>query len=108
MKRYAAHRVYLAAKKEWCEGPQVVSVEEGKVLSLTPFAGELPSVEWLGGLLIVASRLPERRPDEPFSCFLERIPPVAADDSATLSLWHVTSFNVHDMAFTAVSRIIRV
>lgn len=54
MKQYAAHRVYLAGTEEWCNGPQVVSVSEGKVLSLFPFSGEIPSVEWLGGLLIVA------------------------------------------------------
>ena len=60
MKQYAAHRVYLAGTEEWCNGPQVVSVSEGKVLSLFPFSGEIPSVEWLGGLLIVALCLPER------------------------------------------------
>ena len=54
MKQYAAHRVYLAGTEKWCNGPQVVSVSEGKVLSLFPFSGEIPSVEWLGGLLIVA------------------------------------------------------
>lgn len=30
MKQYAAHRVYLAGTEEWCNGPQVVSVSEGK------------------------------------------------------------------------------
>jgi hypothetical protein len=44
MKQYAAHRVYLAGTEEWCNGPQVVSVSEGKVLSLFPFSGEIPSV----------------------------------------------------------------
>ena len=44
MKQYAAHRVYLAGTEEWCNGPQVVSVSEGKVLSLFPFSGEITSI----------------------------------------------------------------
>ena len=74
MKQYAAHRVYLAGTEEWCNGPQVVSVSEGKVLSLFPFSGEIPSVEWLGGLLIVAPCLPERMEAESLTHFLKRIP----------------------------------
>ena len=35
MKQYAAHRVYLAGTEEWCNGPQVVSVSEGKAVSYT-------------------------------------------------------------------------
>ena len=91
MKQYAAHRVYLAGTEKWCNGPQVVSVSEGKVFSLFPFSGEIPSVEWLGGLLIVAPCLPERN----------------MDSGTASGLWHVTFFDVHAMEFTAASRIIR-
>ena len=107
MKQYAAHRVYLAGTEEWCNGPQVVSVSEGKVLSLFPFSGEIPSVEWLGGLLIVAPCLRERMEAESLPHFLKRIPKSNMDSGTASGLWHVTFFDVHAMEFTAASRIIR-
>lgn len=108
MRKVAAHRIYLAPCKEWLS-MQVVELDlSGKVVGLTALREEQCATEWLGGVIVITSKSPERMKGESFSDFCNRLcKEEAAFQLADCRAYHVTQFDVAGMNFTPASRMVR-
>lgn len=88
---------------------QVVELDSsGKVVGLTSLREEQHATEWLGGVIVIASKSPERMAGESFSNFCNRL--CNEEDALQLTdcqAYYVTQFDVAGMNFTPASRLIR-
>ena len=88
---------------------QVVELDSSrKVVGLTSLREEQHTTEWLGGVIVIASKSPERMEGESFSAFCSRL--CSEEDTFQLPgcpAYHVTQFDVAGMNFTPASRIVR-
>lgn len=108
MRKVAAHRIFLAPWSEWRSMHVVELDASGSVVALTPLTEEQRATEWLGGVIVVTSKYPERYEEENFSAFCSRL---YREDSvsqlAACRAYHLASFDVAGMHFTPASRVIR-
>lgn len=104
MKRFAAHRLYLASERKMLV-MQVVELDDlGNVNRIFPLAEEVRQTEWIGGIIVVTAENLQSVRDQSFRVFLSRL---SAKPEKEIKAWHVTSFDVSAMEFTSCSRIVR-
>lgn len=103
MKRFAAHRVYVASSRVTLPLHVVEVNDSNRVCRIFPLRCETARTEWLGGMMVVASYFPPREPDESFAAYTARL-------SRFRGVWQqvarITPFNLSDSEFTPESRII--
>lgn len=104
MKRFAAHRLYLASEKKMLAMQVVELDEQGDVHLVFPLEEEIRQTEWLGGMIVIAAEMPQHVPDESFSAFLARLSDAS---ESRMRAWHIMFFDMAAMEFTLHSRIIR-
>lgn len=107
MRKVAVHRVFLAPFNKWLS-MQVVELDlSGKVAGLMSLCEEQRATEWLGGVIVIASKSPERMEGESFSDFCNRL--CSEEDAVSLAdcqAYHIIQFDVAGMNFTPASRLI--
>lgn len=106
MKRFAAHRVYFALHDELCV-MQVVELDDaGKVASIFPLLEEVRNTEWIGGVIIVASKKPEYFSGGSFADFCHQLHHLEIQAASEVFFaYHITQFDVAGMKFTPASQI---
>ena len=108
MKRFAANRIYDFSTQTMYRN-SVVEVEEGThcVVGLFGLQEEIRHTEWKGGIILLCAEQPDRKEEESFAAFKDRIQQLSLSYQHTsLHAYHITAFDVNAMEFTSGSRIL--